>query len=298
MEVVKINTCPVCSGSRFKKVMVCVDRQATGETFTICRCTGCGLLITKNAPVESQIGRYYDSPAYIPHSDSSKGLMNRAYHLVRRIMLFRKLRLIRHACHIKRGTLLDIGTGTGYFPAYMLHKGWTVTAIEKSEQARRFAGRHFSVEVLPTEELFRQREEEYDAITMWHVTEHIEQLNETWEQIYKSLKRTGVLIVAVPNPRSYDAGVYGKDWAAYDVPRHLWHFTPSVMQQLGAKHGFILAERHTMPFDAFYISMMSERQQKHSLALLRGFWTGLRGLAASSVKKDKSSSITYVFRKK
>ena len=255
-------------------------------------------MMTKGAPVESEMGRYYDSPAYLPHSDSNKGLMNRAYHLVRRIMLTRKSRLIKHSCRLKRGSLLDIGTGTGYFPAYMLKKGWTVTAIEKSEQARRFAEENFSIEVLPPEELFRQREEEYDAITMWHVMEHLEHLNETWEQIYKSLKKTGVLVVAVPNPRSYDAGVYGCAWAAYDVPRHLWHFSPSAMQQLGAKHGFILAERHTMPFDAFYISMMSEKQQGHVLAMARGLWTGLKGLAATAVKKDESSSLTYVFRKK
>ena len=278
--------------------MKCRDRQVTGETFGICRCHDCGFMFTRGAPAEEEIGRYYESPAYIPHSDTRRGLISGAYHLVRRIMLVRKAALVRKCCHLSGGTLLDIGTGTGYFPDYMHRHGLTVSATEKSADARRFAAEHFGLDVMPPEALFLQKDDEYDAITMWHVTEHLERLDRTWYQAYRSLKKNGVLIVAVPNPRSFDAGVYGKDWAAYDVPRHLWHFTPSAMQRFGTKHGFILAERHTMPFDAFYVSMLTEKQMRHWFPIPRGFLVGLQGWAASLVKKDKSSSITYIFRKK
>ena len=296
--MLKIDACPVCGGGRLKKVMDCVDRQVTGEKFALCRCLDCGFMLTRNAPVEEEIGRYYDSPSYIPHSDTNRGIMGRAYHLVRRIMLMRKGVLVKRCCHLSRGSLLDIGTGTGYFPDYMHRIGWTVNATEKSAQARQFAAERFGLDVMPPDAVFLKKEEEYDAITMWHVTEHLERLDRTWYQAYKSLKKNGVLIVAVPNPSGLDAGVYGKDWAAYDVPRHLWHFTPSAMQRYGAKHGFVLAERHTMPFDAFYVSMLTEKQLHHFMPILRGFIVGLQGWAASLVKKDKSSSMTYVFRKK
>ena len=128
--------------------------------------------------------------------------------------------------------------------------------------------------------------------------EHLEHLNETWETLSRLLKDRGVLIVAVPNPDSFDAQKYGEMWAAYDVPRHLWHFTPSAMQQFGIKHGFILTERRPMPFDAFYVSMLTEKYQGHPFPFFRGLFTGCQAWFASLVKKDRSSSMIYVFRKK
>ena len=143
-----------------------------------------------------------------------------------------------------------------------------------------------------------QADHSFDAITLWHVMEHLEHLNETWEKLFKLLKERGVLIVAVPNPSSYDAEKYKEWWAAYDVPRHLWHFTPSVMQQFGVKHGFKLAEQHPMPFDAFYVSMLTERYKGSRLSFLKGMWTGLLAWFSSLAKKERSSSMIYVFRKK
>ncbi len=278
--------------------MTCTDYFATGETFDICSCTDCGLLFTQNAPAEDAMGRYYESPDYISHSDTDQGLMNRVYHWVRRFMLVRKWRLVWHNAGKGQGTLLDIGTGTGYFPHFMRRKGWTVQAVEKSPQARQFAQTRFGLDVLPPEQLPSLAEASQDVITLWHVMEHLEHLNETWQQLYRLLRPDGILVVAVPNPASYDAAHYGSHWAAYDVPRHLWHFTPSVLQQFGAKHGFILAAHYPMPFDAFYISMMTERQQGHRAAFLRGCHTGIRAWLASLVKKERSSSMIYIFRKK
>ena len=138
----------------------------------------------------------------------------------------------------------------------------------------------------------------FDVIPLWHVMEHLEPLNEVWETLNSLLTEKGVLIVAVPNCSSYDARKYGAYWAAYDVPRHLWHFTPGTIQQLGSKHGFILAERHPMPFDAFYISMLTEKNMRHSCPFVRGMITGTLAWLHALVKKERSSSMIYVFRKK
>lgn len=298
MNILKIDICPLCGKSRFEKVMICTDHYATGEPFEIFRCKDCGFMFTQNAPDENVIGRYYESPDYISHSDTHKGLMNKVYHGVRQVMLSRKAKLIRHNCDTSRGKLLDIGAGTGYFPHFMAGKGWEVSAIEKSQQARTFAKEHFNLDVKGPEALDAFPPQSFDVITLWHVMEHLQNLNETWERLSVILKERGVLIIAVPNPSSFDARHYKEFWGAYDVPRHLWHFTPSVMQQFGAKHGFKLSGLHPMPFDAFYVSMLSEKYLGRRCTFLSGMFTGLKAWFASLAKKERSSSMIYVFRKK
>ena len=278
--------------------MTCVDHYATGESFDLFRCDDCGFLFTQSVPVEAEIGRYYESPDYISHTDTHKGLMNQVYHWVRKYMLRRKARLVKQRSGLKQGKILDIGTGTGYFSHTMKEKGWEVSAIEKSPQARQFAKEHFDLDIDSPEALSAYPAKSFDVVTLWHVMEHLEHLNETWSLLSHILKDSGTLIVAVPNPTSFDAKKYQEMWAAYDVPRHLWHFSPSVMQQFGTKHGFVLEERLPMPFDAFYVSMLTEKYMKHRLSFLRGMWTGFQALLASMVKKEQSSSIIYIFRKK
>ena len=298
MNKVNIHSCPICGGTRLERALTCIDHYATGETFHLCRCGDCGFLFTQDFPAEAEIGRYYDTPDYISHSDTRKGAMNAAYHWVRNYMLGRKARLVAREAHRKEGRLLDIGTGTGYFADTMRRRGWQVEAVEKNAQARAFAKEHFGLDVKPEGALADYAEGTFDVITLWHVMEHLEHLNETWERLNRLLTEKGVLIVAVPNCSSYDAQKYGAYWAAYDVPRHLWHFTPATIQQLGSKHGFILAERHPMPFDAFYVSMLTEKHLRHSCTFLRGLLTGTLAWFSALVSKERSSSMIYVFRKK
>ena len=174
-------------------------------------------------------------------------------------MLSEKARLVSRNSNLTCGRILDIGTGTGYFADKMKREGWQVSAIEKSPQAREFAKEHFGLSVNPPETLFTLKEKSFDVITLWHVMEHLEQLERTWDTLDRILKDSGTLIVAVPNAASYDAEKYKEMWAAYDVPRHLWHFTPSTIKKLASGHGFVMTERYPMPFDAFYVSMLSEK---------------------------------------
>ena len=298
MDILKINTCPLCGGKHLGHAITCTDHYASGEQFSLVRCDDCGFIFTQGVPVETEIGRYYETPDYISHTDTRKGLMNRVYHEVRKYMLSRKAKLIKRTSGLSKGTLLDIGTGTGYFSNAMKERGWRVKAIEKSPQARAFAKEHFELDVDAEDALAGYADDSFDAITLWHVMEHLEHLNETWERLAGLLKERGVLVVAVPNASSYDAEKYKEWWAAYDVPCHLWHFTPSVMQQFGVKHGFKLAEQHPMPFDAFYVSMLTEKYKGSRLSFLKGMWTGMLAWFSSLVKKERSSSMIYVFRKK
>lgn len=298
MNKLSINACPLCGGTHLKCAMTCTDFYASGEQFELFSCEDCGFTFTQNVPVEAEMGRYYETPDYISHSDTKKGAMNALYHQVRKYMLGRKARLVVKESHRKSGRLLDIGTGTGYFASTMEQRGWKVEAIEKNAQARMFAKEHFGLEVKADEALQEFESGCFDVITLWHVMEHLEHLDATWERLRELLSDRGVLIVAVPNCSSYDAGKYGEYWAAYDVPRHLWHFTPVTIQQFASKHGFIMANRHPMPFDAFYVSMLSEKHRGSSFSFVKGIWGGTIAWLSTLTKKERSSSMIYVFRKK
>lgn len=298
MSKVTIKVCPVCGGTHIERAMTCVDYYASSEVFYLCRCEDCGFLFTQDFPAEAEIGAYYETPDYISHSDTKEGLMNKVYHWVRNYMLKRKAALVAREAHQRTGRLLDVGTGTGYFSDMMQRLGWQVEAVEKNAQARAFAKDRFDLDVKPAAALQDFAPGSFDVITLWHVMEHLEPLNETWDMLNTLLTEKGVLIVAVPNCCSYDAKKYGAHWAAYDVPRHLWHFTPATIQQLGSRHEFILAARYPMPFDAFYVSMLSEKYMGHSMSFFRGMLTGTMAWFSSLTSKERSSSMIYVFRKK
>lgn len=298
MNVRHLDKCPLCGSAHLKHFLTCTDCYATGETFKILECTACGFKMSQDVPVEAEIGRYYESPDYISHSDTHSGIMNTIYHWVRSYMLQKKAALVEEVCHLKRGRILDIGCGTGYFAHTMQTRDWDVEAIEKSSDARAFAWKHFDLNVLDESQMNSFNDRSFDAITLWHVMEHIENLSELWALLKRQLQDGGRLIVAVPNCSSADAQIYKSMWGAYDVPRHLWHFTPDTMQQMAVRHGFVLCERFPMPFDAFYVSMLSEKYKGNPLYFLKGLWSGGICWLKSLAHPDRSSSIIYVFRKK
>lgn len=297
MDKLTIKTCPLCGGIHLSKKMTCNDYYATGEQFNLYQCEDCQFIFTQDFPVETEIGKYYETPDYISHSDTKKGLMNQVYHLVRMRMLEKKAQLIMSATQKSTGRILDIGTGTGYFAHTMQTKGWMVTAIEKCAQARDFAKKNFNLDVKEDSALALLPNKSFDTITLWHVMEHLEHLNETWDKLHDLLDEKGTLVVAVPNCASYDAKKYKEAWAAYDVPRHLWHFTPETIEQYATNHHFSLVKSHPMPFDAFYVSILSEKNKKNAMPILRGMITGSIAWLHALSNKEKSSSMIYVFRK-
>jgi len=297
MSKFNVQQCPVCDGKTFSPFLTCTDFFVSGEQFRIKQCNSCGFKITENIEDEDNIGPYYQSENYISHSNTSKGIVNSVYHSVRKYMLDRKRRLVEKATGIRNGDILDVGTGTGFFLNEMKENGWQVTGTEKSSDAREFAKKEFNLDNLPSEKLFTLNKNSFDAITLWHVLEHIHLLNENMETFARLLKNDGKLIIAVPNHESSDAKHYKEFWAAYDVPRHIWHFAPKQMKQLGEKHGFKLALLHTMPFDSFYVAMLSEKYKKSKLALFKGIFFGKISWLNSAFNTSKCSSVIYVFNR-
>jgi 2-polyprenyl-3-methyl-5-hydroxy-6-metoxy-1,4-benzoquinol methylase len=289
--------CPVCNSNKTRFVLKVKDHSVSGEIFEIFECPQCGLRLTRGAPPDDKIGRYYQSEDYISHSNTRKGIVNNLYHWVRNHTLASKYHLVKRATGLKHGLHLDIGAGTGAFVQYMDLHGWKSEGIEPDENARARALADHGTKLLPATEFYRFPAEIFDAISLWHVLEHVHDLYPYLNQIKNLLKPTGLVFIAVPNYTSYDAVKYGANWAAYDVPRHLYHFSPASMKWLLKAAGFQLKEMVPMWYDSFYISLLSEKYAGGSGSLLKGFFSGAFSNMKAIGDKEKCSSLIYVVGK-
>jgi SAM-dependent methyltransferase len=288
--------CPVCQSPSIGYKLSVVDHTVSGQSFEIWECADCSARFTQQVPDVSSIGRYYQSDNYISHSDTSKGFVNSLYHLARKITLRQKRRLLQNFTGLTTGALLDIGAGTGAFASFMERAGWKVTALEPDETARKMARDTHSITLLPSDKLFHLPPGSFDAITMWHVLEHVHSLHEYMKQLKTLLKPGGRLFIAVPNYTSYDAQMYKADWAAYDVPRHLYHFSPRSMRKLLENHNLALVSVRPMWFDSFYVSLLSEKYKTGKGNLVKGAWAGFVSNFKTLFQKERCSSLIYVIR--
>ena len=297
MTRITYTECTVCNSSNIELALKTNDYSISKEAYEIWKCTECDFHFTQGVPDQEHIAPYYKSEDYISHSDTKKGIINNLYHKVRNIMLDRKFKLVKK--YSQEGNLLDYGAGTGYFPGYVKSKNHSVTAIEIDPNSRKYAKDTFDLDVYEPEALVDGTLEEgtFDVISLWHVMEHLYEPKSYVQRFYNLLQTNGHLIIAVPNYTSSDGQYYDKHWAAYDVPRHLWHFSPSTMKQMVESDGFQLVEKKSMPFDSFYVSLLSEKYKKGKTSLIAGFLRGFKSYSKSARNVDVCSSVIYVFRK-
>lgn len=291
------NKCPLCSSEKIFLHFRCIDHFISKEAFELYICQECHFEFTQDYPEETEIGKYYKSEDYISHSDTSKGFSNKLYLMVRNAMLLKKRGIIRDITGLKKGNLLDIGSGTGYFADTMKKSGWKVKGIEINEKARDFAKSRFGLEILSPEQISTIDAESFDCITLWHVLEHFHDPFKYASDIFRLLKPGGLCLMALPNCSSYDAKYYRQFWAAYDVPRHLWHFNPSTLSLFSQKTGFVIENLRNLPLDVFYISQLSEKYKGSVLPFIRGIGKALLFALFSVFNKKRSSSVIYILRK-
>lgn len=289
--------CPVCGSKNFHEVLRVKDRTVSQEMFPVMECADCTLRFTQDVPAEDHIGPYYKSENYISHTATKKGLINNLYHAVRKRTIQRKRQLITKLTGVTAGALMDIGAGTGTFAAEMKAHGWQVTGLEPDDTARKVAYDMHGVQLLPPDELEKAAPGSFDAITMWHVLEHVHALQHYMQRLKVLLKPGGKLFIAVPNYTSADAVKYGKDWAAYDVPRHLYHFSPKSMQALLERNGLKLEQQLPMVYDSFYISLLSSGYRHGKTSWVEAVTTGLRSNLTAMSDRSRYSSIIYVIGK-
>ena len=286
--------CPWCNSENNHQFLALKDYFLTQEEFKILECNECKLLFTSPCPTPDKIGNYYKSEDYLSHNEEKKGLFAKIYNKVKKINIKNKFNITVNGQQSTDNNLLDIGCGVGDFLLYAKEKGCNVTGIEPSEDARKIAEKKLDCKILSPEELQNIPDNSFDIITMWHVLEHVADLKTEIHHLQRILKKDGRLVLALPNYKSYDAEYYKDKWAAYDVPRHLSHFSQTSIKNIFKETTLQLVDIKPLKWDSFYISMLSEQYLNSKNSFIKGTLTGWKSNRKAK-KSGEYSSLVYIF---
>lgn len=291
-----VKNCPVCGSNNYIKVLTASDYLVSNESFEIMECNDCSLRFTSPIPDSNEVVNYYKSDKYISHAKRVTSIFDIVYKIVRKFTLRSKRKIVKRISQKQSGMLLDIGCGTGEFLKTMQQSGWEVTGVEEGAEVREIAETNTDSTIMNQKGFFKS-EQKYDVITLWHSLEHLNTLTRFLEKISISLNANGVIIIAVPNYKSFDAEYYKQDWAAYDVPRHLYHFSFEAMVKLMGKFGFELMHSKQLPFDPFYVALLSELWVRKKHNIVKALIVGWESFVAGHKDAKRGSSILYIFKK-
>lgn len=287
-----VSACPICSSEQFKPLLVTRDYSISKTEFTLQECVNCNFVLTSPRPDRNTISLYYQSANYISHTNKGNNLIDRLYLVARTFTLRWKYKLVRK--HKPGGFILDFGCGTGAFLQYMKKRNWIITGVEPSETARDQACENTGTAICSSVSAIDKK---FDVITLWHVLEHLHDLNKNIQELKQHLEKDGILFIAVPNHNSLDSKNYGAYWAGYDVPRHLWHLSQQDMVKLLNKEGFKIIDTVGMKLDALYVSLLSEgykHPKKSSFArFVKAMISGIKS-NLSARRTGQYSSIIYI----
>ncbi|RAK23693.1 2-polyprenyl-3-methyl-5-hydroxy-6-metoxy-1,4-benzoquinol methylase [Flavobacterium aquaticum] len=276
-----------------KSFITVKDFSVSGESFSLLLNEEYQILKTHPQPTLDKLGSYYEFEDYISHTDGKRTMFEKMYHFIKRKAIRDKVKLLNSYQPVK-GRILDIGAGTGDFLLECKNQNWDILGIEPNDKAKGIAlgkGIKFGNTIEKLES------NSFDVITMWHVLEHVPDVEHQVAELKRLLKPSGTIIIAVPNFKSYDAKYYKEFWAAYDVPRHLWHFSKTAIEKLFDKQNMNLEDIKPMWFDSFYVSLLSEKYKSGKMNFISGFFIGLISNVSGFFKKEFSSHI-YVLKNK
>lgn len=290
----KLDECPICSSTSFHNKCICQDYLISGESFALTECNQCQFLFTNPRPSKTHIPKYYQSPDYQPHRNKNNSLIDYLYTIVRNFSLNKKYKLIKHHSTHETGQVLDVGSGNGVFLNFMKKKGWKTTGIEFDETARLISQQKYGLNI--ENSIFNLKvKKQYHVVTLWHTLEHVYDLNDTLSKVKELKTKKGKIFIAVPNISSFDAHYFKEFWAAYDVPRHLYHFTPETMKALLKKHKLKITHTHPLTFDSFYVSLLSTKYQYSYYNFIKALYVGLKSNREAK-NTGQYSSLIYVVK--
>jgi SAM-dependent methyltransferase len=299
MSQERLNKCPLCKSGLFLNHTEVQDFSISKEKFLLCKCSSCNLVFTNPRPDQKSIEKYYQSEDYISHQNKSTNIINLIYKWVRNVTIKHKVKWLNQYTE-KKGSLLDIGSGTGFFLSAAKENGWNTKGIEPNDTARKIA-KEKKLKISETIDDLKKNKK-YDAISLYHVLEHLHDLRKTGKKIVNLLNDHGTVFIAVPNNNSYDAKIYGNYWAALDVPRHLYHFNIETFQTFADEVGLRIAGIKPLIFDSYYVSLLSEDYQnpksgklkKMANALLNGY----KSNTWAKKNNNNYSSLLFILKKK
>jgi len=286
----------VCNGEKTEAYLQCMDFLVTGEPFQLVKCCTCGFVFLNPRPEASDLTRYYLSEDYHSHTSAGFSPIQLIYRLVRKMNIRHKFKIVNRA--VWGNTILDIGCGTGDLLAHFKRHRWKTFGVEPNEKARNHANEKNRVEVKYTLDDWNFQPDTLDVITLWHVLEHIPDARALMIRLSHLLHDDGKLFIALPNIASEDARIYKKHWAAYDLPRHLHHFSPSTFRLFVENAGWKISGIIPMKFDAYYISLLSEKHQSGKSDFLRAIKNGLHSNRRGRRNDQNYSSLIYMLQKK
>ncbi len=297
--MITIKFCPVCEESQFSALTSCVDNTVSHETFKIIKCINCDFTLTYPRPEDSKLGDYYLSDNYISHSNNATTLLDRVYLLARRFTLQWKVNLmLKYYRSQNKINILDYGCGTGEFLKSCKDAGFTISGVEPSVNARTKSSETNEIKI--QESIDGLEKQKFNIITMWHVLEHIPNFEEVIHKLKSKLTDDGLLFIAVPNHKSFDGKYYKNDWAGFDVPRHLWHFSSDTMKKFLAKTNLNLIDICGMKLDSYYVCLLSEKYKSKNTTTLTGYINAIINGIRSNWKARKNgeySSLIYIIKK-
>ncbi len=294
-----LKNCPICDHTEFETVYDLDDYKITQETFSLRKCPQCTLVFTLDPPKGSDIGRYYESDDYLEHSNRKTDLFSMMYSWGRDVMFGYKYGIIKKL--VEKGNILDIGAGSGHYLNFMSKKGFSVSGIEMSPRGRKFAKDNFDINLHPDEYLYSSElNEKFDLISLWHVMEHLYDLDNVVKRLDELLNPKGHLIIALPNYNALEVKIYKKFWNGWDVPRHLWHFSPESLTNLFNRHDFEISQMKMMPLDPFFNTLLTNKYRKGNplMNVMRMGIVGGLSFLNGLIKVKKASSIIYIVKKK
>ncbi|MEE9371564.1 MAG: class I SAM-dependent methyltransferase [Saprospiraceae bacterium] len=294
-----MKNCPVCGNTEFESVYELDDYKITHETFSLEKCPNCTLIFTVDPPLGENIGHYYKSDDYLEHSNRKTDLFSKMYSWARDFMFSYKYGIIKKLA--KEGSILDIGAGSGHFLNFMSSKGFTATGIEMNERARTYAKNNFGIDVHPDHYLYSPKlSQKFDMISLWHVMEHLFDLDKVVSRLSELLSHDGHLVIALPNYRALEVSIYKKYWNGWDVPRHLWHFSSESVGHLFEKHHFEITQMKMMPLDPFFNTLLTNKYRNGNpiLNVFKMVAVGGMSFLYGLINVKKASSIIYIIKKK
>lgn len=292
----RLTKCPLCKSGHFNNYIVVKDHSVSKESFTLCKCKNCKLIFTNPRPDQKNIGKYYQSEDYVSHSNKGNNLVNILYKTVRSYTLGEKVGWLNSYVK-KKGRLLDYGCGTGHFLNRAQKNGWDTIGVEPNPQAAEIAAKNNKIKIYNSIELF-DNENKFDAITLFHVLEHVHDLSFTLKSLLSKLKKRGTLFIAVPNNDSYDAKNYKENWAALDVPRHLYHFDQNTMSLLAEEFDLRIVDALPMKFDSYYVSLLSDKISQNGNNIFKSLINGYKSNKYAKINNNNYSSLLFILRKK